>query len=140
MRKIALLLALVGVLAVPAAAAAKSAPPVTCGPTCDTGGGFTGCKSVEVSHSSSVWLLYSVRHVLRAYYCKRLGVITSISIANYCDTSGLVSCDASVWFPTGGGVGTTWATFEGHAKWVVTTNPLYTNTDSLSLLIPSADG
>ena len=41
---------------------------------------------------------------------------------------------------TSGGVGATWATFEGHAKWYATTNPFYTNTDVLTLLIPSADG
>jgi hypothetical protein len=139
-RKLFLALALLGVLAIPAAAAATVAPPVMCGPTCDTGGGFTGCKSIEVSRSSQVWGVYTINHVLRANYCKRYGVITSVSVYNYCDSGGLISCDASIWFPTGGGVGYTWATFEGHAKWHVTTLPIYNGTDILDLLIPSADG
>jgi hypothetical protein len=143
MRKLAVLLAALAVLAVTGVAAAAVVPPphVLCGPGCDPGGGFTGCKSVQSSHSSSVWAVYSIRHVLVVNYCKRNGVITSISIAaHYCDIGGLVSCSPTAAWLTGGGVGATWATFEAHATWTVTPLHIYNNTDVLSLLVPTIDG
>ena len=141
MRKVLSLLALVAVLAFAGSAAASGNPPVACGPTCDPGGGYTGCKSISVSHSSSAWLVYSIRHVLVVSYCKRYGVITSISIAaHYCDFSGLASCSPTVAWQTGGGVGNTWATFEAHAQWTVTPLHIYNNTDVLGLTVPTLDG
>jgi hypothetical protein len=137
-----LLVALVAALASSGAAAAAIGPPrVACGGTCDPGGGYTGCKSISASHSSSVWAVYSVSHVLVVSYCKRNGIITSISIAaHYCDVSGLVSCSPTAAWMTGGGVGNTWATFEAHAQWTVTPLHIYNNTDVFGLTVPTIDG
>lgn len=141
MRKILSLLALTAVLAFAGSAAAAGNPPVTCGPGCDPGGGYTGCKSISASHSSSVWAVYSIRHVLVVSYCKRYGVITSISIsAHYCDVSGFVSCTPTAAWQTGGGVGSTWATFEAHAQWTVTPLHIYNSTDVVTLTVPTIDG
>jgi hypothetical protein len=142
-RKAFLLLCLIGALACAGGAAASVAQPpqILCGPGCDPGGGWTGCKTIESSHSSSAWLVYSVRHVLRVSYCKRYGVITSIGIsAHYCETTGFVSCSVTAAFITGGGVGSTWATFEGHAQWTVTPLGIYNNRDVVGLLVPTIDG
>ena len=88
MRRASVLLVLVAVLAFGGAARAATGSPVACGPTCDPGGGYTGCKSASASHSSSVWAVYSIKHVLVVTYCKRNGVITSISIArNFAEPS-----------------------------------------------------
>lgn len=142
MRRALLLLAVVAAaLSVAGSAAAAVGRTVTCGGTCDPGGGYTGCKSISASHSSSVWLVYSIRHVLVVSYCKRNGVITSISIAaHYCDTSGFVSCSPTAAWMTGGGVGSTWATFEAHAQWTVNTLHIYNSTDVLGLTVPTIDG
>ena len=141
MRRALTLLALVAALAFTGAAAAANGPPVACGGSCDPGSGYTGCKSLSASHSSSVWAIYSIRHVLVVSYCKRNGVITSISIAaHYCDINGLVSCVATAAWKTGGGVGATWATFEAHAQWTVTPLHIYNNTDIVGLTVPTIDG
>jgi hypothetical protein len=135
------LLALVAALMVPGAAAAAGGSPVACGPSCDPGGGYTGCKQISASHSSGVWLVYSIKHVLVVSYCKRYGIITSISIAaHYCDSAGLVSCTPTAAWKTGGGVGSTWATFEAHAQWTVNTLHIYNNTDVVGLTVPTIDG
>ena len=142
MRKLILILALTAGLLVPAAAVAGlgPSPGVACGPTCDPGGGYTGCKTVEASHSASAWLVYSVDHVIRVSYCKRFGVITSIGIsAHYCTYSGFASCGVVAAFGTGGGVGSTWATFEAHAQWTVTPLGIYNNKDTLTLLVPTIE-
>jgi hypothetical protein len=140
-RKAALLLVLVAALAFGGAAAAATGSPVACGGTCDPGSGYTGCKTISASHTASAWLVYSIRHVLVVSYCKRNGVITSISIAaHYCDSAGLVSCSPTVAWKTGGGVGSTWATFEAHAQWTVNTLHIYNNTDVVSLTVPTIDG
>ena len=66
--------------------------------------------------------LAHIRHFLIVNYCKHYGIITSVSIAAHgCDTSGLVSCHIGPAWQTGGGVGFTSATFEGHVTWTVTT-------------------
>jgi len=141
MRKAMLLFVVVAALASAGAAAAAPAPPTTCGPACGSGGAYTGCKTLQASHSSSVWAVYSVRHVLVVSYCKRLGVITSISIAaHYCDVNGLVSCSPTAAWMTGGGGGSTWATFQAHAQWSVTPLHIYNNTDILTLTVPTVDG
>ena len=141
MRRASLLLVLVAMLAFAGVAAASPHPPVTCGGTCDPGSGFTGCKTVSASHSSSTWPVYSIHHVLVVSYCKRNGVITSIGIAaHYCDSSGLVSCSPTAAWKTGGGVGNTWATFEAHAQWTVNTLHIYNNTDVVTLTVPTIDG
>jgi hypothetical protein len=140
-RKALSLLVLVAALAVVGTAGASSPRPVACGGTCDPGGGYTGCKSISASHSSSVWLIYSIRHVLVVSYCKRNGIITSISIAaHYCDVNGVVSCSPTTAWQTGGGVGSTWATFEAHAQWTVNTLHIYNSTDVLGLTVPTIDG
>ena len=141
MRKVFVLLVLAVALGLGGTATAAPGLHVTCGGTCDPGSGFTGCKSISASHSSSVWAVYSIRHVLVVSYCKRNGVITSISIAaHYCDVSGFVSCTATAAWMSGGGVGATWATFEAHAQWTVTPLHIYNNTDVLGLTVPTIDG
>lgn len=136
MRKVLLMLGLVAALAVPAVAV--GAPPqVACGPQCGNSGGWTGCTQITVSHSGSASILANIRHFLIVSYCKRYGIITSVSItAHGCDTSGLVSCHIGPAWQTGGGVGYTSATFEAHATWTVTTTPFITNSDVLSLTVP----
>ena len=141
MRRASVLLVLVAALAFGGTAAAAPSWSVACGGGCDPGGGFTGCKSISASHSSSVWPVYAIRHVLAVSYCKQNGVITSISIvAHYCDAAGLVSCSPTVAWKTGGGVGSTWATFEAHAQWTVNTLHIYNNTDIVYLTVPTIDG
>ena len=141
MRRASLLLVLVSALALGGVAAAATVTPVACGGTCDPGSGYTGCKSLSASHSSGVWGVYSIRHVLVVSYCKQNGVITSISIAaHYCDVGGFVSCTATAAWKTGGGVGATWATFEAHAQWTVTPLHIYNNTDVVTLTVPTIDG
>jgi hypothetical protein len=140
------MLVLVAALALSLSGVAAAADPgvgsrVLCGIGCAGGGGYTGCKTIEASHSSSVWLVYSVRHAFRVSYCKVNGVITSISSqVNYCDVSGLASCSPTVWFQTGGGLGATWATFEAHATWTIAPAHIYNSTDILGLTIPTIDG
>ena len=141
MRRALVLFALVAALAGAGTAAAGPIRTVACGGTCDPGSGYTGCKQISASHTSSVWLIYSIRHVLVVSYCKRNGVITSVSIAaHYCDVGGLVSCSPTVAWKTGGGIGNTWATFEAHAQWTVNTLHIYNNTDVVTLLVPTIDG
>ncbi|HST14419.1 MAG TPA: hypothetical protein VLJ44_06165 [Gaiellaceae bacterium] len=141
MRRVLSLLVLVAALSVVGAAAAAPGSSVACGGTCDPGRGYTGCKTISGSHGASAWLVYSIRHVIVVSYCKRNGVITSISIAaHYCDSAGLVSCSPSAAWKTGGGVGSTWATFEGHAQWTVNTLHIYNNTDVVTLTVPTIDG
>jgi hypothetical protein len=133
----ALLVGIVAVLAVPALAVAKPPPSVLCGPQCDSGGGWTGCAQLTVSHTGGVPYLATVRHYLVVSYCKRAGTITSVSIAAHgCDTGGLISCKTGPAWQTGGGVGSSLASFEAHATWIVTTMPLYTNSDILMLTVP----
>jgi hypothetical protein len=140
-RRVLSLLVLVAALMVGGTAAATPSPPVACGGTCDPGSGYTGCKTISASHSQSAWLVYSIRHVLVVSYCKRNGVITSISIAaHYCDAAGVVSCSPTAAWKTGGGVGVTWATFEAHAQWTVNTLHIYNNTDVVTLTVPTIDG
>ena len=138
MRKVLLVVGLAAALAVPAAASAKAAPPVACGPGCNNNGGWTGCTQMTVSHSGSAGPLAHIRHFLVVNYCKHYGIITSVSIAAHgCDTSGLVSCRIGPAWQTGGGVGFTSATFEGHVTWTVTTLPFVTNSDTLILTVPA---
>jgi hypothetical protein len=139
-RKAFLVLAIAAALccAGTASAAQPPKPSVQCGPGCDPSGGWTGCTSITASRSSSAWLIYSINHVLIVNYCKTFGVITSISItAHYCDVGGLASCTPTVAFLTGGGRGSTWATFEAHATWTVTPLGVYNNTDILNLTVPT---
>ncbi len=139
MRKILLVLGVAAALAVPAVAAGKTPPPpVACGPQCDNNGGWTGCTQITASHSGSAGPLAHIRHFLVVNYCKHYGIITSVSIAAHgCDTSGLVSCHIGPAWQTGGGVGFTSATFEGHVTWTVTTLPFVTNSDTLTLTVPA---
>jgi hypothetical protein len=143
MRKLFLLLAVVAALGGAGAASAASGVGgyVACGPGCDPGGGWSGCRTIEVSHSSSLWYVYSVRHAFRVSYCKSNGIITSIwGQTNYCDVSGIASCSPTVWFQTGGGGGSKWATFEAHAQWTIAPAHIYNSTDVLTLTIPAIDG
>ena len=71
-------------------------------------------------------------------YCKRYGVITSLSIAaHYCDTSGFIGCAAGPAWQTGGGVGSGYASFTGRATWTGTVaGAPYNSTSVVDLTIP----
>ena len=141
MRKALLAVCVAAALAGPAAAFAASAnppQPVRCGTRCGGPGGMTGCADIRAQHSASVSLVASITHFLVVHYCKRNGVITSVSIAAHgCDTSGLVACSVGPAWQTGGGVGATWATFEAHASWHITPLGMYNGTDVLTLTVPT---
>lgn len=138
MRKLILVLVTAAALGAAGAASAGVPNPVTCTGTCTGGGGYTGCTSVTASHSASVFLVASIKHVLIVRYCKQYGIITSISIAaHYCDVQGLASCTPTVAWRTGGGVGSTSATYEAHATWTLTALNLYNSTDVLKLTVPA---
>ena len=138
MRKLILLLVAVAALASAGVAGASSPGPITCSGTCTGGGGYTGCTSVTAQHSWSFPIIASVKHVLIVRYCKQYGIITSISIAaHYCDVQGVMTCTPTVAWRTGGGVGSTSATYEAHATWSVTALNIYNNTDVLKLTVPA---
>lgn len=120
MRKALLILAALAALAVPVAATAKTGPPVICGTPCDGGGGgWTGCtQQTAVDDLGIRWVSY-YRHYLVVSYCKRNGIITSLGIAAHgCDFEGVAVCYPGSAWQTGGGVGTSYATFTGHATYV----------------------
>lgn len=120
------------------AADRQPGPYVTCTSTCTGGGGYTGCTSITAQHSWSFPLIASVKHVLIVNYCKQYGIITSVSIAaHYCDVGGVMSCTPTVAWKTGGGVGSSSATYEAHATWSVTALSIYNNTDVLKLTVPA---
>jgi hypothetical protein len=137
----ALVAALAGAAGVGEAAAAKPQPPspyVLCSTCLPSGGGWTGCTSITADHSFSFPLIASVRHFLVVNYCKSYGIITSVSIAAHgCDVGGLMTCRPTVAWLTGGGTGSSSATFEAHATWSVTALQLYNNTDVLTLTVPA---
>ncbi len=138
MRKFIVLLAVVAVVGVTGATAAYAvpSPPVLCGPTCDPGGGFTGCSSVTGSHSANVGVAW-IRHYLVVNYCKVGGIITSVSIAAHgCDVGGVIRCDTGPAWQTGGGVGSTSASFEGHAGWSVFPY-IISNNDVVTVSVPA---
>lgn len=142
MRRILLVLTVVGALAAPAAAAAGRPPiPAAPAPAVLTGGGdgnsgWTGCTQQQVSHGGGLPYAATVRHFLVVSYCKQAGIITSIGIAAHgCDATGVAFCHAGPAWLTGGGVGSGWATFEAHASWGVTVVPLYNNSDTLNLTV-----
>lgn len=139
MRKLILVLAAVAALgAAGSAAAADHTPAPTPYVLCCSGGGYTGCTSITAQHSFSWPLIASVKHVLIVSYCKQGGIITSLSISShYCDVGGFVSCSPTVAWRTGGGVGSSSASFEAHAVWTVTSLNLYNNTDVLKLTVPA---
>ena len=119
MRKALLILGVLAVLALPAVATAK-APPVVCGGPCDSGGtGWTGCSSQTATDALGIrWVAY-FRHYLVVNYCKVNGVITSVGIAAHgCDFEGVAVCSTGPAWQTGGGVGSGWASFTGHATYV----------------------
>jgi len=144
-RKALLLLIVLAALGAAGSAAAANGkgggneptPGVTCA-NCLGGGGFTGCSSVSVQHSFSFTFIASVKHVLIVNYCKQNGYITSLSIAaHYCDVGGVMTCTPTVAWRTGGGVGSTSATYEAHATWSVSALSIYNNTDVLHLTVPA---
>ncbi len=144
MRKAILMLGLLAALAFAGAASAgvvqppKPKPLMLCGSCGGNGGGFTGCSTVSASHSASVSFLANINHYLVVSYCKSYGIITSVSIAAHgCDTSGFVSCSPGPAWQTGGGVGSTSASFEAHAGWNVTVTPFFNSTDVLTLQVPA---
>jgi hypothetical protein len=130
------LAAAVGVMGATAAYAVPQ-PPVLCGPSCGGGGGgFTGCSSVTASHSANVGVAW-IRHYLVVNYCKVGGIITSVSIAAHgCDVGGVIRCDTGPAWQTGGGVGQTSASFEGHAGWSVFPYVI-SNNDVVTVSVPS---
>jgi hypothetical protein len=140
MMRIALVaLAAAAALALPTVAAAAPGSAVLCSQSCTSpGGGFTGCLDQRASHSASVSVVASISHFLIVHYCKVAGRITSLSIvAHGCDTNGLVACSTGPAWRTGGGVGSTWATFEAHATWHITPLGIYNGTDVLTLGVPT---
>lgn len=141
MRKVLLILIVAAVAAlgtVSVATAATEAPGVNCGPTCTGGGGWTGCTTVSTSRSASVSVVAGITHYVYVSYCKRSGIITSISIvAHGCDTSGLMLCSTGPAWVSGGGVGSGWATVEAHANWRTIPTAYFSSTDVLVLTIPT---
>ena len=141
MRKTLLAVAVAAALALPAAAIAAAtlpSPQVLCGESCGGPGGMTGCADLRAQHSASVSVVAGITHFLVVHYCKRDGIITSVSIAAHgCDTRGLVACSPGPAWKTGGGVGVSWATFEAHASWHITPLGIYNGTDVLPLTVPS---
>jgi hypothetical protein len=139
MRNVFLVLLAAAALALPAAAAAAPGSAVLCAQTCSSpGGGFTGCSEQRAAHSASVSVVASISHFLIVHYCKIAGRITSISIvAHGCDTNGLVACATGPAWLTGGGIGSSWATFEAHATWHITPLGIYNGTDVLTLSVPT---
>jgi hypothetical protein len=139
MRIALLVLVAAAALALPLAAAAAPGSKVLCAQTCSSpGGGFTGCLDQRAAHSASVSVVASISHFLVVHYCKVAGRITSISIAAHgCDTNGLVACSTGPAWLTGGGVGSSSASFEAHATWHVTPLGIYTGTDVLTLSVPT---
>jgi hypothetical protein len=139
MRTALLALVAAAALALPVAAGAASGSTVLCAQTCSSpGGGFTGCLDQRAAHSASVSVVASISHFLIVHYCKVAGRITSLSIlAHGCDTNGLVACSTGPAWVSGGGVGSTWASFEAHASWHVTPLGIYNGTDVLRLGVPT---
>jgi len=121
-RKALLIVGVLAALAVPAAAAAKTPPPpVICGTACDGGGsgGYTGCTTQSASESFGIPYLSYARHYLVVSYCKIDGWITSVGIAAHgCDFQGAAYCVTGAAWQTGGGVGSGYASFTGHATYV----------------------
>jgi hypothetical protein len=119
-RKALLILGVVVALAVPTAAIAKPPILVVCGGPCDSGGtGWTGCTSQTAADSSGIPYIAYYRHYLVVNYCKVNGVITSLGIAAHgCDFQGTAVCSAGPAWQTGGGVGSGYASFTGHATYV----------------------
>jgi hypothetical protein len=139
MRTALLVLIAAAALALPVAAGAAPGSQVLCSQTCGSpGGGFTGCVDQRATHSASVSVVASISHFLIVHYCKVAGRITSIAIvAHGCDTNGLVACSTGPAWQTGGGVGSSWATFEAHATWHITPLGIYNGTDVLTLSVPT---
>ena len=138
MYKAFVMAALVAALALPVAAQARSGPPVICGTACDGGGGgWTGCTTQTTSSSGGIRFLAYYRHYLAVSYCKRNGVITSLSIAAHgCDYEGVAFCSAGPAWQTGGGVGSGYASFTGHATYIGTLNGVpFAGTDVVNLTI-----
>jgi hypothetical protein len=141
-RKALLILGVLAALAVPAAATAAPAkappPPVICGVPCDGGGGgWTGCTSQTATDASGIPFFARYSHYLVVSYCKRAGIITSISIAAHgCDYQGLGFCSTGPAWQTGGGAGSGYATFTGHATYVGTLNGIpFAGTSVVNLTI-----
>lgn len=142
MRKLIVLVGILAALAVTAGsarAAIGGPPPVICGMSCDGGGtaGWTGCTQQTASHSDGIPYLASYRHYLVVSYCKRNGIITSISIAAHgCDGSGTIECQAGPAWQTGGGVGAGYATFTARATYIGLFGgfPIYSS-DALDLTV-----
>jgi len=118
-RKALLIIGVLAALAVPAAASAK-APPVICGGSCDGGGGgWTGCTQQTATDTMGIRYLSYFRHYLVVSYCKRDGIITSVGIAAHgCDFEGVAVCSTGAAWQTGGGVGSGYASFTGHAAYI----------------------
>jgi hypothetical protein len=117
-----LIAALAGALAVPAVAAAGAKPPdprVICGTACDGGGGgYTGCTSASTDAWAGIPYISNYHHHLIVNYCKRNGIITSLSLVHYCTVDGPIVCNTGPAWLTGGGVGYGYATAHGVATYI----------------------
>ena len=120
MRKLLFLMALAGALAVPATGLAK--PPITtviCGTACDGGGGgWSGCTTAAGEDWAGIPYISNYHHHLLVNYCKRNGIITSLSLVHYCTVDGPIYCNTGPAWLTGGGVGYGYATATGTATFI----------------------
>ena len=140
MRKALVVLCAMAALAA-AAGAAKAAPPqpVLCGSSCvGNGGGWTGCTQATASDSGGIPYIAHYKHYLVINYCKRYGVITSVSIAAHgCETQGAVVCSTGPAWQTSGGVGYGSASFTGKATWVGAVDGVpYASTSTVNYTVP----
>ena len=138
MRKVILGLVLAVALACASVAGATGGPSphVLCGgQTCTGGqGGYTGCSSAQNNHSADVGIS-AFNHYLVISYCKVNGIITSVSVAAHgCDYRGIAYCTAGSAYLTSGGVGSSTATFVGHAEWFVPPVPI-ANSDTVYVTV-----
>src|SRR5262249_4231986 len=109
---------------------------VACG-SCGGNGvnGWTGCSQARNDHAADVGVL-AIDHYLIVNFCKVNGIITSVGVvAHGCDVRGVGSCTAGASSGTSGGVGSGWATFTGHAQWVVYPAFFVSNDDAVDVTI-----
>lgn len=138
MRKVLLVLTLVGALAVPAVAAGARPPQpnMVVDPGGGGGSGYTGCSQVRASHSAGLPYAVTVNHYLVVSFCKQNGIITSLGIAAHgCDVTGIAFCNPTSAWLNGGGIGSSSASFEAHAQWGLTIVSFYNNSDTLHLTV-----
>jgi hypothetical protein len=138
-RKILLMVVMVLALGLAGTATAGHVPSpgILCGTCGQNGGGYTGCSQASTSDSGGIPYIAHYRHYLVVSFCKRYGIVTSVSIAAHgCDIQGIVVCSTGPAWQTGGGVGYGSASFTGHATWWGTINGIpYASSSVVNLTI-----